>query len=135
MKKLLLRYGFSLRAAGLLVGIYLWLNSWSPLMTALDQYRIFANAFTLAGVLLLGLGALVWVSTTGFFDGLGYALKHLGGMLIPGNRGKELRYSDYKEEMAEKHKAVPVLHLLLVGLLCMALTALFMVKFYAIYEG
>jgi hypothetical protein len=66
-----------------------------------------------AGVILLGVGILVWVSTTGFFDMLAYGMRGLGRALLPflGLRKHE-NYYEYKQEKAEKRHpitaAVPV---------------------------
>ena len=139
MKKLLLRCGITAVVAAGIATVYLWLNGFFTETELILRYRDLANAFTMAGVLLLGVGALVWVSTTGFFDGIGYALKHLGSMLIPGYFGREKRYGDYKAEMADKRSGTSawdaMAHFLIIGAVCMAVTAIFMILFFRLYDA
>ena len=66
-----------------------------------------------AGVILLGVGILVWVSTTGFFDMLSYGIRGLGRALLPFLRlRKHKNYYEYKlEKEAKRHPitaALPV---------------------------
>ena len=133
MKKILLKYGLTVLAAAAMVFGCLYLNNYSSDMALLEKYKCLTNAFSIAGVMLLCVGAMVWVSTTGFFDGIGYALKHMAGMLVPGYFKVESSFADYKTEMADKRKSSPVAHLIIVGAVCMVITMIFLSKFNALY--
>ena len=78
-----------------------------------------------AAVLLIGLGLLIWIGSTGMFDTLTYAAHSLKHMLLPFGGKKETRpdYYHYKLAKEEKRRPVPVsmlgsgvLFLLLAGL-------------------
>lgn len=49
-----------------------------------DRVLIVCDGFTLVSFVYLGAGALMWVSTTGFFDIFGFAFKKAAHVLIPG---------------------------------------------------
>lgn len=60
-----------------------------------------------AGLLLAGMGALLWISTTGFFDIFGYAMKSLLVLFSPLRAPeKHQKFLDYKAEREEKRRPV-----------------------------
>ena len=67
-----------------------------------ERYRILSNAFTVPGVLLLMVGVLLYISTTGVFDTLGYALGRFARSLIPGAQYRDEKFYDYKTRKNEK---------------------------------
>ena len=61
-----------------------------------NRWRLWCDAFTVPGVLLLCAGALAWASSLGALDGLRYSLSLAVKALIPGRRlQKEESYGDY----------------------------------------
>lgn len=74
-----------------------------------------SDGFFVAGLLLTGFGALIWISTTGFFDIFSYAGRSLLVLFSPLRKPKELEhFYDYKLKKDEKRgQAKP--HMLLVG--------------------
>lgn len=69
-----------------------------------------------AAALIGGVGALVWVSTTGFFDILSYGARNMQILLTSLWRHKEHQnFLDYKTMRAEK-RGKPLYFLLVVGL-------------------
>lgn len=62
------------------------------------------DAFTVAGLLPILGGALVWASSEGMFDGLAYAGRSVVSMLLPtlGAAYKHQTYYDYKMEKRGK---------------------------------
>lgn len=94
-------------------------------------FRILADSFTIPGVLLLALGALVWVSSTGAMDGISYALGRAGRMLIPGSKKPHETFYDYKTRKAEKRVSGYgfIFH---VGLVFFAVAVVFTVLFYVV---
>ena len=59
-------------------------------------YGILADAFTIPGILLTGIGLLVFVSNEGVFDGLTYAVKSFIGMFRK-NMPRYGSFYDYRE--------------------------------------
>ena len=67
-----------------------------------EKYLNFADAFTIPAVVMLMLGLLVWVSTTGSFDMLGYGLKRAKDAFIPSASYTHEQFYDYKMRKNEK---------------------------------
>jgi hypothetical protein len=69
----------------------------------IDIYSNLAAAFTVPGLLAVLIGALVWVSTTGFFDTLTFGVSILFKGLLPFKKGERFeRFYDYKARKDEK---------------------------------
>lgn len=69
----------------------------------IDIYSNLADAFTVPGLLMVLVGALVWVSTTGFFDTLTFGVSILFKGLLPFKKGERFeRFYDYKARKDEK---------------------------------
>lgn len=60
----------------------------------LQLARLLSNAFTIPGSILLMLGLLVLISSTGAYDGLTYVLRWLRMTLLPFGASKHERYYD-----------------------------------------
>ena len=99
-------------------------------------YRILADAFSVPGVLLMCFAGLVWVSSDGFFDALGYTAARVGGMFIPAYRAKHENYLTYKQrknkERSEKERG-SIGFLLFVGLGFFLIAIVFYVLYYSVY--
>lgn len=67
-----------------------------------EKYLNFADAFTIPAVVMLMLGLLVWVSTTGSFDMLGYGLKRAKDAFIPSASYTHEQFYDYKMRKNKK---------------------------------
>ncbi len=95
-KKRLLKYGITTAVALGVAVLIMYSNGLFETTDTLTRYKLLADAFTIPGVILLCIGALVWVSTDGMFDGFTYAAKRLSS-LIPfyGKNYKHERYYDY----------------------------------------
>ena len=75
-----------------------------------------SDGFTVAGLLYLCLGALMWVSTTGFFDIFGYAFKKAAHALFPGMvDNTSANYYDYKVGKLGKRKGFSQHSALVIG--------------------
>ena len=67
--------------------------------TAADRIRIVCDGFSVTALLFLSMGFIVWVSTTGFFDIFGYALKKGAHALVPGLVREDVQdFYEYKLE-------------------------------------
>ena len=91
--------------------------------------KALADAFTIPGVVFLMVGVLVWVSTTGFFDFLGYALGNFGRMLIPMSKKPHQTFYDYKVSRSEK-RAAGYSCIFVTGALLIAVAIVFTILFY-----
>lgn len=86
----------------------------------------FSDAFFIVGMLYFGIGSLLWISTTGFFDIFSYAFRKGAHALIPGWVSDTAGgFYEYKLEKREKRgkKGTPRLSILLVGILLLAVSA------------
>ncbi len=84
-----------------------------------------SDALFVVGFLNLGIGALIWISTTGFFDILAYGLKSVIYLFTPIKKDvSKGGYYEYKMEKKEKRKKVPFetlwigLAMLVAGIIC-----------------
>ena len=101
-RKIILRYLITLGAAIAMLLLVLWVNDYSSATELVDKYRILADSFTVPGVVLVMLTALVRLSAEGAFDGLGYVLRHGMQMLVPRRKYKHETYYDYKQSKGDK---------------------------------
>ena len=73
--------------------------------TLADKVKYIGDGFTVAGILYLGVGALLWVSTTGFFDIFSYAIKKAAHAILPGMVQDDVgKFYEYKVENESKRK-------------------------------
>lgn len=92
--------------------------------------RYLSDGFFVAGLLMTGLGALIWISTTGFFDIMSYGVRSLTVLFSSLKNPRDHKsYYDYKVERDAK-RGKPRFSLLLVGLASVALSALFLALYY-----
>ena len=93
--------------------------------------RTLSDGFFVAGLLFTGLGALVWVSTTGFFDIFTYAGKSLLVLFSPMKQPEKLKkFYEYKADKDEKRKKADFT-LLIVGAAYLLLSFAFLGGYYA----
>lgn len=98
----------------------------SPALTC----RFLSDGFFVSGVLLTGLGGLVWVSSTGFFDIFSYAFKSLLVLFSPMKKPHEHeKFYEYKLAKEAK-RSKPLYFLLVVGLACVALSLVCLMLYY-----
>lgn len=126
-----LKYGCTAMVVAAIAYAYVTTNNIFEL-PLLDKYRILADAFFVPGMLLLGVGGLMFVSAAGALDGIGYALHCIGCSLIPGRRlYKYQKYGDYIEHKQE-NRVKGYGFLLISGLVTIAVSVVFMLLFYSV---
>lgn len=133
LKKNLLKYGISSFIALALAYLFISfrVDLQNPGATALvDWYRILCDAFTVPGLLFLMVGLLVTLSNQGSLDGVGYAASIAIKMLI-GAGARVERYKEYLERRRE-NRLTGYGFLYVVGLVCMVVSAVFMILFYSL---
>lgn len=95
--------------------------------------RYLSDGLFAAGLCMTGIGALTWVSTTGFFDIMGYGVKYGLRALIGifgAHRSPTKSFYDYKVERDEK-RGTPHYLLLLAGIVMIAVSAALLGVYYA----
>ena len=101
--------------------------------TAEDIVKAIGDGFTVAGLLYFFLGALMWVSTTGFFDIFGYAFKKAAHALVPGMvQEVASNYYDYKVDKLEKRKGFTQHSALVVGIGFIVISVILTMVWYSI---
>ena len=98
-----------------------------------EKMKALSDAFTVPGIVLLALGALIYASTEGMFDGLSYAGKYAIRALVPGMRNSAPleKYGDYKLAKNEK-RAKGYSFLFFIGLAFAFIGIIFTALFYVI---
>lgn len=92
---------FAVMGAG--TAVVLILREHSTMLDKAQKYLNLADAFTIPSVVMLMLGVLVWISTTGSFDILGYAFKRAKEAFVPSKYTHEQFY-DYKVRKDQHRK-------------------------------
>ncbi len=128
MKKKLLQYGIS-TAVGALISV--WVMYIENLFgvegyPAETVFTILADAFFVSGILLALFGALLWIATTGFFDGVSFAFRSAAHLFLPFLHLEKKSFYDYKTEKAGK-RAPAQFFLLIVGAGYLTLSGIFLI--------
>ena len=131
-KKTLIKYSVTTAAASAVAVLSLYLGGYSTDISAVEKYKMLCNAFTIPAILLIMLGCLVAISTSGFFDMLSYAFSRAAHAFIPGGRKADETFADYKEKKAEARFS-GYSFLIVVGLAFLIVAIVFMILFYRVY--
>ncbi len=100
-----------------------------------DVVKILCDSFFVIAVMYLGIGSLLWVSTTGFFDIFGFAIGHAAHTLIPGMvKEIESDFYTYKMTKADKRTEKPLLSTFIVGVLFLIISIILNVIWFQIAE-
>ena len=92
--------------------------------------RYLSDGFFVVGLLATGLGLLIWVSTTGFFDILGYGVKSLLVLFTSLKKPRDhLSFYDYKQ-IRNENRGKPHYALLLSGVACILLSLACLAVYY-----
>ena len=118
--------------AGIVVSIAIayWRDGFGGLGAA-KTCMAFSDGFFIASVLYIGFGLLLWVSSTGVLDIMGYGFKSLLWLFTPIQKSRdEGGFYEYKVRQREKRKGVPF-HILWIGLALLAISLIFFGLYYA----
>lgn len=118
-------------AIGIVLAMFLALSRKFYNQETIQQvYLILSDSFFTVGVVIAGLGALVFVSNEGAFDMLSYGMISFLGMFKTKKEKKYASYYDYKQEKAKNKLSCGFL--LLSGLIILAISILmYILYFYA----
>ena len=133
LRRNLIKYGVTAVVGGLMVLLYLWLNDFSLMHDTADRYKALANSFTVPGVIMVCVGALVWLTNEGSLRFLGYAAESIKRMLLPGRGLREReKYGDYLARKEEKGPVKGFSFLFWCGLGFIAVAVVFIVLYYSV---
>ncbi len=115
MKKRLIQYGVC-GVIGALIAYWIMSSKglFVPGHSMAEVFFILSDAFFVPGILIILFGALLWISTTGLFDSIGFAFSAAAHALLPFVRHEHKTFYDYKMEKAEKRGSTPYF-MLIVG--------------------
>ena len=92
--------------------------------------RYLSDGFFVIGLLATGFGLLIWESTTGFFDIMGYAVKSVVVLFSSLKKPKDhLSFYDYKQ-IKNETRGKPHYALLLSGVACILLSLACLAVYY-----
>ncbi len=99
-------------------------------LTGSEVFQLLSDACLLPGVLIGGVGLLVFASNDGFFNMLAYGFIHFFDLFRPNVRNERYRnYYEYKQAKAgRKH---PFAHMLIVGLFFLFFSGIFSLIWYS----
>ena len=109
LKKRLLQYGIT-AGIGLLASLLI-MNAQGLFVlfgNNTQTWSILSDAFFVPGIILVSLGALIWIAGTGLFDSVSYALSVAAHAIIPFLKNRPKNYYDYKSERESKGSRTPM---------------------------
>lgn len=130
MRKAPVRYAVTAALAALTAAGHLWLHGWSRTLPAEERYRILCDAFTVPGLMLVLITALVALSNEGSFDALGYAVRYTVRRLIPGAGLRQETYGEFVERHREQGRVKGYGFLLHVGLVFLCTAGVFLYLYF-----
>ena len=125
----------ALAAAGLaLAGALAYSRGISGDLSFGENCRYLSDGFFVAGMAILSVGVLMWVTTTGFFDLLTYSVRFglhaLIGFIAPERRKPRQGFLEYKLERDAARKKGRSAPLLVIGAIWIALAGVFLILYY-----
>jgi len=132
-------------ALALAVSVMMSRGAFAGSVTTADRIMAISDGFTVAALLFICMGILVWISTTGFFDIFSYAFKKAARVFVPGAyAGETANYYTYVTGQKDKRKgkqerreeagleAKSEKSTLIVGLICLVFSLIFWGLWYAV---
>lgn len=106
LKKKVKKYVITTTASlSITVGLLINFGFFSGMLSVREKILALSDAFTVPGIILLAISALMYVSSEGVFDGISYAGKFAFRALVPGMRNNPVeKYGDYK--LAKNQKRI-----------------------------
>lgn len=98
-----------------------------------DRVRAVDDAFTVVALLYLSFGALLWVSSTGFFDIFGFAVRRGLHAFLPGFvTDPAADYYEYREERRGKRKSRSIKSTFFAGVFLLIVSIVLTIVWYQI---
>lgn len=118
---------------GLAIAVFHLKGHWyAQAETQAERYRLLCDAFTIPGVILVAVSALILVYNAGVFTGLSYGLRGMKDIFMPFLRQEYIPYREYRKKKMEK-KVRGYSFIFFTGLAFIAVAAYFMIRFYGVY--
>ena len=128
--KTVLKYGITI-VIGLLIAIGVCdLQNIFSVLEPLRICKILCNAFFISGILLLGVGILVFISKEGMFDGMSYYAGRFMLLFSPKYDEKRKTVLSYYEYKKAKNRETGSSFILITGLGFLAVSLVFLGLFY-----
>lgn len=125
------KYGIQLLSAVLISFLFMLMRGLFEAETPADKVLIICDGFTVTAFGFLGIGALIWVSTTGWFDIFGFAVQRAAHVFIPGRiHDKVGSYYDYKMKKAADRKPFSERSTLIIGFVLLAVSIVLTILWY-----
>ena len=108
--KKLISYGIALAVSAVAVVIVYFMRINNPPygMDVMPPIQALSDGFFVAGMMFVSFGALMWISTPGVLDIIGYGFKSVLYLFTPMQKDKdEGGFYEYKLRQKEKRKGVP----------------------------
>ncbi len=135
MKKKIISYTIVLVVALALILLVCGLKGlFTEEKSRIDVISALCDAFFVAGVVVIGIGALIWASDKGAFDGLGYSISSLFNLHKPAGKGLNWKKSEtYEEYVERKHapekKNKSMNMLLIIGAVLLLIAIIFLIVY------
>ena len=98
-----------------------------------DKVMAVCDGFTVAAFLYLCMGALLWVSSTGWFDIFGFAVKRAAHMFFPARfEDVEKGYYEYKVKKSKKRKVFAEHFTLMLGVIFLVISIILTAAWYMV---
>lgn len=115
--------------------ILMWVCGLGGAKSVADKVRAVCDGFTVAAFLYIGVGVLLWVSSTGFFDIFSYAFRKGAHAIIPGLfRDTAGGYYEYKVDKSNGRKQHVHWSTLIIGLCMLAVSFVLTAVWYMLAE-
>lgn len=125
------KYGIQLLSAVLISFLFMLTRGLFEAETLADKVLIICDGFTVTAFGFLGIGALIWVSTTGWFDIFGFAFGKALHVFIPGRiHDSTGSYYDYKMKKAADRKPFSERSTLIIGFVLLAVSIVLTILWY-----
>lgn len=89
-----------------------------------ELFTMLSDIFIIPGIVLLGVGIMVYASSKGFFDGFGYTFKNIKEIYSRDPVNDREDYYDYKVRRAKKYRVFK--HYFVVGGIMLIISVIFL---------
>ena len=132
-KRWWIKYLVTFGIASVIAVLLMWfLGLFQPALPRFEVYRALSDAFFVTGMLVLCVGALVFVNRNGTFDALVYSVKYVATLYYNHKQGKKSEtFYEFKQRKAERENT-PCLFLIIIGGLFVLTAGVFTLLFFRI---
>lgn len=130
----IIKYSVSVVSAGSVTVYMLASRGYGEVTVAAEKYRLLCDAFSVPGVLMILIGALIWLDNLGANDGvLFYFFSRVKNFFFPVQERKKETYLQYVQRRREREKTKGFSFLFIVGGVFCAVATVFLVLFNKTY--